>query len=75
VSPRTGLGDVERRKSLPLPGLELRPGGRPARSQSLYRLRYPGSHNDVKWLDVYDPEDGDSMFLLNVGKYVSRPRS
>jgi hypothetical protein len=29
--------------ALPLPGLEIRPLGRPARSQSLYRLRYPGS--------------------------------
>jgi hypothetical protein len=29
---------------LTLPGLELRPLGRPARSQSLYRLRYPGSY-------------------------------
>jgi hypothetical protein len=28
---------------LTLPGLELRPLGRPARSQSLYGLRYPGS--------------------------------
>jgi hypothetical protein len=28
---------------LTLPGLELRPLGRPARSQTLYRLRYPGS--------------------------------
>jgi hypothetical protein len=27
----------------PLPGLEFRPLGRPDRSQSLYRLRYPGS--------------------------------
>jgi hypothetical protein len=31
------------RKFLTLQGLELRPLGRPARSQSLYRLRYPGS--------------------------------
>jgi hypothetical protein len=31
------------RKILPLPGLELRPHGRPAHSQSLYRLRYPSS--------------------------------
>jgi hypothetical protein len=38
VGPRTGLDDVERRKFLTLPGLELRPLGRPARSQSLYRL-------------------------------------
>jgi hypothetical protein len=29
---------------LTLPGLEPRPLSRPARSQSLYRLRYPGSH-------------------------------
>jgi hypothetical protein len=27
-----------------LPGLELQPLGSPARSQSLYRLRYPGSY-------------------------------
>jgi hypothetical protein len=31
--------DVEKRKMLTLPGLLLRPLGRPARSQSLYRLR------------------------------------
>jgi hypothetical protein len=43
VGPRTGLDDVDRRKPLSLPGLELQPLGRPARSQSLYRLRYPGS--------------------------------
>jgi hypothetical protein len=40
VGPRAGLDHVERRKILPLPGLELRPLGRPAGSQSLYRLRY-----------------------------------
>jgi hypothetical protein len=43
VGPRTGLDDVEKNKFLTLPGLELRPLGRPARNQSLYRLRYPGS--------------------------------
>jgi hypothetical protein len=43
VDPRAGLDDVEKRKFLTLPGLELRPLGRPARSQSLYRQRYPGS--------------------------------
>jgi hypothetical protein len=37
------VDDLEKRKFLTLPGLELRPLGRPARSQSLYRLRYPGS--------------------------------
>jgi hypothetical protein len=35
---RAGLNAVEKRKFLTLPGLELRPLGRPARSQSLYRL-------------------------------------
>jgi hypothetical protein len=44
VDPRAGPDDVEKRKFLTLPGLELRPLGRPARSQSLYRLRYPGSY-------------------------------
>jgi hypothetical protein len=41
VEPRASLDKVEMRKSLTLPGLELRPFRRPARSQSLYRLRYP----------------------------------
>jgi hypothetical protein len=44
VKPRAGLDDVEKRKFLTLPGLELRPLGRPARRQSLYRLRNPGSY-------------------------------
>jgi hypothetical protein len=43
VGPRAGLDDVEKRKSLTLPRLELRPLGRPARSRSLYRLSYLGS--------------------------------
>jgi hypothetical protein len=38
---RVGLHHVEKRKILILPGLELRPLGHPARSQGLYRLRYP----------------------------------
>jgi hypothetical protein len=47
VGPRACLEDVEKRRFLTLPGLELRTLGRPARSQSLYRLRYAGSqtHN------------------------------
>jgi hypothetical protein len=43
VGPRAGLDAVEKRKFLTLPGLELRPFRRSARSQSLYRLRYLGS--------------------------------
>jgi hypothetical protein len=41
VGPRTGLDNMENLKFLHPPGLELRPLGRPAHSQSLYRLRYP----------------------------------
>jgi hypothetical protein len=44
VEPRAGLEYLEKRKFLTLPGLELRSLGRPAHSQSLYRLQYPGSH-------------------------------
>jgi hypothetical protein len=36
MRPKTGLDDVERRKILPLPGLEVQP-----RSQWPHRLRYP----------------------------------
>jgi hypothetical protein len=42
VGPRIGVDDVEGTKFLTLPGLELRTLVRPARSQSLYRLSYPG---------------------------------
>jgi hypothetical protein len=38
VGPKAGLDDVEKRKFLTLPGLELQLLGPPARSQSLYRL-------------------------------------
>jgi hypothetical protein len=37
------MDDSERRKHLNLPGLELRPFIRPARTLSLYRLSHPGS--------------------------------
>jgi hypothetical protein len=54
VGPRVGLDDLEKRKFLTLPGLKLRPLGRPVRIQSLYRLRCPGSYivshrNTVLW--------------------------
>jgi hypothetical protein len=44
VGPRVGLDDVEKRKFLTVSGLEL---GRPARNQSLYRLRYPISKMEI----------------------------
>jgi hypothetical protein len=43
VGPIAGLDDVENITFLTLPGLEHRPLRRPARSQSLYQQRYPGS--------------------------------
>jgi hypothetical protein len=38
VGPRTGLDDVETENFFLLPGLEIRPLGRPARRQSLYLI-------------------------------------
>jgi hypothetical protein len=40
---RASRGHCDRQNFLTLPGVELPPLGRPARNQSLYRLRYPGS--------------------------------
>jgi hypothetical protein len=40
VDTRAGLENLEKRKFLTLPGLEFLPLGRPASSQSLYRLSY-----------------------------------
>jgi hypothetical protein len=58
VGPRADLDDVEKRKFLALPGLELRPLCRPACSQLLYRQRYRGSlrcRNCVfKYLDEFN---------------------
>jgi hypothetical protein len=41
--PQSWSDDVEKRTFFTLPGLELRPLCHPACSQSLYRLRCPGS--------------------------------
>jgi hypothetical protein len=41
--PQGRFGRRGEEKILTVLGLELRPLGRPARSQSLYRLQYPGS--------------------------------
>jgi hypothetical protein len=43
VDPRAGLKEVEEREFLTLPGLEMQTLRRRAHSQSLHRLRYPGS--------------------------------
>jgi hypothetical protein len=48
VGPRSGLDEVKKRTILTIPELELRPLGRPALSQSLYLLHYPGF-----WVGLY----------------------
>jgi hypothetical protein len=49
VDPRAGLDDVEKTKFLTLPGLELQPLGRLARSQSLYRqLKNPVTSSGIE---------------------------
>jgi hypothetical protein len=53
VDPRAGLEDAEKRKFLTLPGLELRPLGRPAYSQSLYRLSYSDSPQICVYVYIY----------------------
>jgi hypothetical protein len=58
VDPRAGLDDVEKRKFLIVPG--LRTLGRPARSQSLYRLHYPGP------VPVFDGIESGNTWILRV---------
>jgi hypothetical protein len=48
VGPKADLDTVEKRKFLTPPGFEIRPLGSPAHSQSLYQLRYTGSHMEIK---------------------------
>jgi hypothetical protein len=52
VGPRAGL-NMEKRKFFTLSGVELTALGGPARSQSLYRLRYPGFQIYIKIPQVY----------------------
>jgi hypothetical protein len=71
VDPRVGLDDMEKREFLTLPGLKLGPIGRPARSQSLYRLRYPGSFMFVVWyvntvIDISTPSIHFFLFQNNI---------
>jgi hypothetical protein len=53
VDPIAGLDGVEMIKFFTLPGLEFRTLGRSARSQSLYRLSYPGSIIRYTWWSSY----------------------
>jgi hypothetical protein len=57
MDPRAGLDDVEKRKFLILPGLELRLLSRPARIESIHRLRYPGYYLYLLSLVIFSSED------------------
>jgi hypothetical protein len=65
-------GRLVKWKFLTLPGFELQPLGRPAHSQSLYRLHYPGSFlsplNRNKFLTVNMQSRGYCEYLLSAHK-------
>jgi hypothetical protein len=78
VDPRAGLDDLEKRRFLTLPGLELRSLSRRARSQSPYRIRYLGSppppithviicFTESSWLSM---AQGYDVFLILEIKYL-----
>jgi hypothetical protein len=69
VRPRAGLDDVEKRKILTLPGLKLRLLRRPARSQSLYRLRYLGSLKLRRTLEIKNSSMNPHIYLNNSVKF------
>jgi hypothetical protein len=69
VDPRGGLDDLENRKFLTLQGLELRPLSRPARSQSLYRLRYPGSY-EMSVNNFLKPGEWEHWSLVPSNKHL-----
>jgi hypothetical protein len=55
VGPRASLDDIEKWKFLILPGLKLRPLGRPANCQSLQRLRYWSFSGKLCWRKMLPP--------------------
>jgi hypothetical protein len=52
-----------------LPGIELRPLGRPARSQSTYRLNYPGSQITTAAKIQYD----SNIYYLRAEATATKP--
>jgi hypothetical protein len=61
---RGGLDDVEKRKFWILAGLKIWSLGRPARSQSLYRIRYPGPPPPIRFVILH-------IFLRTLHKLCS----
>jgi hypothetical protein len=71
VGTRAGLDDMEKRKFMTFPGLELRPLSCPARSQTLYRLRYPGARYTRTWVpNIVLHCEGTTKF-----KYIQKQRN
>jgi hypothetical protein len=69
VGPRTSLDDVEKRKFLTLPGLELRPLQCPACSKSLYQLQFQWFHKSLSFrpvLSQFSPVQTVTFYLSNV---------
>jgi hypothetical protein len=66
VGPRAGLRAAEKKRFLIMPGLELRPLGRPALSQSPYRLRYPGFHK-ISVLQFYIVYMSFNLHMVRIG--------
>jgi hypothetical protein len=73
MAPRAFMVDVEKRKILLLPGLELLSLGCPTRSQSLYWLSYPGKqvaallYAGFLLVLFLKTEEESGMFFRNVG--------
>jgi hypothetical protein len=67
VDLRAGLDDVENRKFFTLSGLELRPLGRPARSQSLSHIWYTYFSRQL----VIGKEDDRKQFLFTFIQVLS----
>jgi hypothetical protein len=63
VASSAGLEVVEKKKFFSLPGLELRPLGRAARSQSLYRLHYPGSRRRRRTIKIRKTAGGSTEVI------------
>jgi hypothetical protein len=64
MDPRAGQDDVDKRKFLTFPRLDLRPLGRPARSQSLCLLRYPVSLPNIMYYCILYVKLRNSWFIV-----------
>jgi hypothetical protein len=70
VGIRPDLDEVDMRIILLLPGLELRPLDRPARSQSLYRLSCPGCLLGRRILSLNQIELPSDKTDVNIGCFM-----